>query len=82
MIKEECPAPKYPVLPCWEIEGTYCKLLITPTGVTGTDPTICKVCRVYKTYGRNRPIQIKLFGKGIDASLLSLLSKFHESKVW
>ena len=26
MIKNECPATKYTYLPCWEIEGTYCKL--------------------------------------------------------
>lgn len=72
MIKEECPAPKYPALPCWEIEGTYCKLQNTPTGLIGTDTTICKVCRVYKRYGRNKPIETRLFGKGINASLTSL----------
>ena len=26
MVKAECPAFKYQFLPCWEIEGTYCKL--------------------------------------------------------
>lgn len=72
MIKEECPAPNYPVLPCWEIEGTWCKLQNTPSGMSGTDTSICKVCRVYKTYGHNKPIEIKLFGKGINSSLISL----------
>ena len=71
-IKEECPASKYSILPCWEIEGTYCKLQIEPETVSGTDTSICKVCRVYKTYGRGRPIELKLFGKGINSSLVSL----------
>ncbi|MBU2009428.1 MAG: hypothetical protein KJ624_06315, partial [Chloroflexi bacterium] len=71
-IKEECPASKHPILPCWEIEGTYCKLQTESEGVSGTGIAICKVCRVYKTYGRGRPIEIKLFGKGINSSLVSL----------
>jgi len=70
MIREECPATKYPSLPCWEIEGTYCKL--DDYGATGTDTSICQVCRVYKRWGGAQPIRIKLFGKGIDASLKSL----------
>ena len=67
MIRSECPAPKYQSFPCWEIEGTYCKL--GDYGARGDDTSICQVCRVYKRYGRNKPIQIKLFGKGIDAPL-------------
>ena len=70
MIREECPAAKYPFLPCWEIEGTYCKL--DDYGATGTDTSICQVCRVYKRWGGAQPIRIKLLGKGIDASLKSL----------
>ncbi len=70
MIKAECPAPKYAGLPCWEIEGTYCKL--DDYGATGYDTTICEVCRVYKKWGGNKPIQLRLFGRGIDTSLKAL----------
>ena len=44
MIQAECPATKYRFLPCWEIEGTYCKL--DDMGATGQDTTICQVCPV------------------------------------
>jgi hypothetical protein len=67
MIRSECPAPKYQSLPCWEIEGTYCKL--DDCGTRGDDTSICQVCRVYKRWGDAQPIQIKLFGKGIDTIL-------------
>jgi len=70
MIREECPAPKYQFLACWEIEGTYCKL--DDYGDSGTDTSICQVCRVYKKYGADQPIELKLFGRGIDSSLKSL----------
>jgi hypothetical protein len=70
MIRTECPAPKYQFLPCWQIEGTYCKL--DDYGETGTDTSICQVCRVYKKYGKGEPIELKLFGRGIDSSLKSL----------
>ncbi len=70
MVKSECPAFKYPFLPCWEIEGTYCKL--DDYGADGKDTSICEMCRVYKTYGGGRPIQLKLMGRGINASLKSL----------
>jgi len=65
-IKDECPASKFTFLPCWEIEGTYCKLQKNGDIVTGTDISICEVCRVYKKYGGGRPIELKLLGKGID----------------
>jgi hypothetical protein len=70
IIREECPAPRYQFLPCWQIEGTYCKL--DDYGETGRDISICLVCRVYKKYGKDEPIEIKLFGRGIDSSLKSL----------
>ena len=70
MIREECPATKYQFMPCWQIEGTYCKL--DDYGETGNDTTICQVCRVYKKYGNGEPIELKLFGRGIDSSLKSL----------
>jgi len=70
MVKSECPAFKYQFLPCWEIEGTYCKL--DDYGANGKDTSICEICRVYKTYGEGKPIQLKLLGRGIDASLKQL----------
>jgi len=65
VIKSECPASKYRSLPCWEIEGTYCKL--TADGTGGNDISMCQVCQVYKQWGGNQPITLKLFGKGIDS---------------
>lgn len=65
VIKSECPAPKYRSVPCWEIEGTYLKL--TADGTSGKDTSICQTCRVYKRWGGNKPIELKLFGKGIDS---------------
>jgi hypothetical protein len=64
MIKSECPVENYQFLPCWEIEGTYCKL--DDMGSSGDDTTICHTCRVYKKYGNNQPIKLKLFGKGMN----------------
>lgn len=72
MVKAECPAFKYQFLPCWEIEGTYCKL--DDYGADGKDTSICEICRVYKTYGEGKPIQLKLLGRGINTSL-SMLEK-------
>lgn len=69
-IRDECPAIKYQFLPCWQIEGTYCKL--DDYGLSGADSSICQVCRVYKKYGGNTAIEIKLFGRGINSSLKSL----------
>ena len=70
MIKSECPVEKYQFLPCWEIEGTYCKL--DDKGATGRDTSICETCRVYKKYANGQPIVLKLFGKGIDTHLKEL----------
>ena len=70
MIKAECPSTLYQFLPCWEIEGTYCKL--DDYGSAGKDTSICEVCRVYKKYGDGKPIQLKLMGRGIDTSLRAL----------
>lgn len=73
LLKVECPAPRYPSLPCWEIEGTYCKLTADLTG--GQDTSICRSCRVYKRWGQEKPIELKLFGKGIDSFRRSLEDK-------
>jgi len=70
MIKAECPATIYQFLPCWEIEGTYCKL--DDHGSTGKDTSICEVCRVYKKYGNGEPVILKLMGKGINTDLRNL----------
>ena len=66
MIRNECAAPRYTSVPCWQIEGTYCKL--NNREASGTDTSICEVCRVYKKWGQGKPIMITFFGKGIDAS--------------
>lgn len=76
VIKSECPATKYPSLPCWEIEGTYCKL--TADGTSGKDISICRRCRVYKRWGENKPIELKLSGKGIDSFRRFLREKTEE----
>ena len=70
MIKAECPAMKFQFLPCWQIEGTYCKL--NDNGATGRDTTICETCQTYKKYGKGEPIKIRLFGHGIDTSIREL----------
>jgi len=70
MIKNECPATVYQFLPCWEIEGTYCKL--NDFGASGKDTSICEVCRVYKKYGKEEPIKLKLFGRGINTKIKEL----------
>ena len=70
IIRSECPANKYQFLPCWEIEGSYCKL--DDYGADGKDTSICKICKVYRTYGNSEPIKIKLLGKGLDTSLREL----------
>ena len=69
-IRNDCPASKYTSLPCWEIEGTYTKLRKKGDVVTGTDTSICETCRVYRKYGGGKPIELKLCGRGIDASTL------------
>lgn len=63
-VRNECPAFKYKSLPCWKIEGTYCKLFDYGAKGDGTD--ICRYCRVYKKWGSGEPIEIKLFGKGFN----------------
>ena len=73
MIKEECPTSKYTFLPCWEIEGTYCKL--DDYGATGRDTSLCEMCRVYRKWGGGKPIQLRLFGRGITTSLESVGGK-------
>ena len=64
-VRNECPAFKYRSLPCWQIEGTYCKLY--DYGAKGDGTAICEVCRVYKKWGHGEPIEIKLLGKGFNA---------------
>ncbi len=58
-VKNECPAPKHPSLPCWQIEGTYCKL--DERSASCLDTSICKLCQVYEQYGGRRRLKIKLF---------------------
>ncbi|MDY6917638.1 MAG: hypothetical protein SVP26_06785 [Chloroflexota bacterium] len=63
-IKKECPAFVYRSLPCWEIEGTYCKLY--DYGAKGDGSDVCQFCRVFKRWGHGEPIEIRLFGKGFN----------------
>ena len=66
-IKELCPAFRHPELPCWEIEGTYAKLTKSEDGmIAGCNTEVCLVCRVYRRWGRNQPMDIRLFGQGIN----------------
>ena len=65
-MRNKCPAFKYRTPPCWQIEGTYCKLF--DYGARGDGAEICENCRVYKRWGQNEPIEIKLFGKGFNAA--------------
>ena len=65
----QCPSYRLRSMPCWEMEGTYCKL--EDYGATGRDISICQVCRVYKRYGNGAAIEIKLFGQGIDPDFLA-----------
>jgi hypothetical protein len=70
-IKKECPAFSYRTLPCWQIEGTYCKLL--DSGPQGMDTDICHVCRVYEKWGCREPIEIKLRGKGSNIKMCQIM---------
>ena len=72
-IKSQCPAPRNPFLPCWEIQGTYLKL--SDDSNNGDDISICLVCRVYKRYGQGKPIEIRLYGKGLDSFCRALKDK-------
>ena len=65
-MRNECPAFKYRTLPCWQIEGTYCKLM--DYGARGDGTEICENCRVYKRWGQGERVEIKLRGKGFDAT--------------
>lgn len=69
MIRSECPAPKHPEMPCWAMEGTYCKL--GRHGASGIDFSICQVCRVYRKWGEGSPLELKLFGQGIGSEALN-----------
>ncbi len=65
-IKNECPAFKERSFPCWEIEGTYCKLY--NYGEKGDNTEVCRVCRIYNRYGEGQPIEIKLWDKGFNTA--------------
>jgi len=65
-LKRLCPAPSFPSIPCWEMEGTYTKL--SEDGMKGDDTQICESCRVYKRWGGGEPVRIKFFNKGINIS--------------
>jgi len=66
VIRDDCPVQRHQDMACWELEGTYCKL--SDGGASGKDTTVCEVCRVYRRWGNNKPITIKLLGDGMNAS--------------
>jgi len=66
-IMENCPTFINRGLPCWQIEGTYCKL--QGDGNQGRNTDICRVCRVYKRWGQDKPIELKLYGKGFNTTV-------------
>jgi hypothetical protein len=70
-IKNECSAFKHQTLPCWQIEGTYCKVL--NQGIEGTGTDICRVCRVYRRWESGEPLEIKLSGRGANLNLPKVL---------
>jgi hypothetical protein len=71
IIRQECPSHRIHSHPCWEMEGTYCKF--NDHDLPGRDTSICNVCRVYKVYGGNQKIEIKLFSHGIGPVFLKHL---------
>ena len=66
-IRNECPAFKHQDLPCWQMEGTYCKL--HDNGLKGHNTDICRACRIYKRWGHDEPIEIRLLGKGFNQAM-------------
>jgi len=50
-------------------------LKLCDNGNNGNDTSICQICRVYKKYGQGKPIEIKLFGKGLDSYCRALKEK-------
>ena len=64
LVRDECPAYVDRSAPCWEIEGTYCKLY--DYGKKGDATDVCQCCRVYKRWGAGKPIELKVFGKGLN----------------
>ena len=63
-IRNECPAFKHQGMPCWQMEGTYCRL--HSDDEKGHNTGICRVCRVYKRWGHGERVEMKLRGKGFD----------------
>jgi hypothetical protein len=66
VIRKDCPLQRHQAMACWELEGTYCKL--SDGGASGEDTTVCEVCRVYRRWGNNKPIVIKVFGDGMNTT--------------
>ena len=69
MIRSKCPAFTDQNLPCWKIEGTYCKYgwgeILNDSGARGNETDICQVCRVYDKYGAGEPIEIERVERGL-----------------
>lgn len=64
-VKNKCPAFKNRSVPCWEVEGTYCKLFDYEE--KGNNIDICRYCRVYKRWGNSEPIEVEVCEKELHA---------------
>jgi hypothetical protein len=62
-IRNDCPAYRFPSIPCWQIEGTYCK--VNAWGAQGDDNSICLACKVYLESTGKKSLTITLRGHGI-----------------
>ncbi len=80
-IRDVCPAFKHPELPCWEIEGTYAKLVKRGKIVEGRSTEVCAVCRVHRRWGNDQPVSIRLFGQGINSHPVALDRLREDSEV-
>jgi NADH-quinone oxidoreductase subunit E/NADP-reducing hydrogenase subunit HndA len=49
---------------------------------SGCDTSLCQTCRLYKKYGEGKPIDLKLVGAGIDASINSSVDGSHAGRIF
>ena len=79
ILAKECPAYLHQEYPCWEVEGTYCKL--NDENFSRNEDSRCYSCKVYLQYGKGTPIQVKIFDKGVvHAKLQRLLVEREDYK--
>jgi methyl-accepting chemotaxis protein len=49
----DCVVYKNQKVPCWKLRGTICK------GEKGDDISVCRICKVYKEYGKGEDIKLE-----------------------